>query len=214
MNKHTQELAEQAGFAFWENESWGPGPGHIDWAGQYDNEFDKFVELMQKEQKTVNTKPLTEALKTWVVTTEEDPNSGDVILPLPEELLNQLNWTEDNDIEFKTNLDGSFTLSKKQQETELVLVDTIITHRVRYMVEVPKGNQEYALNTVMAENAKEFSQECLGEQISSHRVISEEEALALCDKENEYCSVWTTELKKNNFFTSLALEEQNTNYCD
>lgn len=211
MDKRTQELAEQAGFIFWKDEPWGPGRGHIDWSCNYDKEFDRFNELMKKEQNNMNTKPITEALKTWTVTTEEDLDTGDVLLPLPEEILVQNGWEEGDTLEFKDNLDGTFTLSKKKQETELVLVDTVSSYRVRYLVEVPKGKKEWALDTVTMEDAKEFSQEYLGEQIASHRVVTEAEALKILDEDNEYTASWPTELKKKNFFTSL--EDQNLN-CD
>jgi hypothetical protein len=46
MNSEIRKLAEQAGFVFWEDEAWGPGPDHIDWASNYDHEFDKFCELL------------------------------------------------------------------------------------------------------------------------------------------------------------------------
>ena len=46
MNPIIKELAEEAGFAFWEDEEWGPGPGHIDWGGDYDKEFQKYSELL------------------------------------------------------------------------------------------------------------------------------------------------------------------------
>ena len=46
MNKRIIELAEEAGFVFWQNESWGPGPGHIDWSAIYDKEFQKYTELL------------------------------------------------------------------------------------------------------------------------------------------------------------------------
>jgi len=98
------------------------------------------------------------------------------------------------------------TVVKDETETELVMVDTIMTYRVRYAVEVPKGKTEWALDTVTMEAAKEFSQEYLGEQIVGHRVVSEVEAISMLDKENEYSSSWPIELKKKNFFTSL--EEQ------
>lgn len=208
MDKRTQELAEQAGFVFWGEEEWGPGPGNIDWSCDYNAEFEKFAELMRQEKNKINSEPLTKALKSWVVTTQEDPDTGDVILPLPVELLEQMPWTEGDTLEFRDNRDGSFTLSKKQ-ETELVLVDTVLTYRLRYMVEVPKGKAAWALDTVSMEDAKEFSQKCLGEQIVSHRVLTEEEAIALCDVDNEYCSKWTTDMKKKNFFTSR--EDQNPN---
>lgn len=45
MNKNIKELAEEAGFVFWGDEKWGPGPGLIDWSCDYKNEFDKFTDL-------------------------------------------------------------------------------------------------------------------------------------------------------------------------
>jgi hypothetical protein len=49
VNKKTIELAKQAGFLFWEDESWGPGSEHIDWATEYDKELEKLVELVVQE---------------------------------------------------------------------------------------------------------------------------------------------------------------------
>ena len=49
MNNKIQQLAEKAGFIFWENESWGPGPGNIDWGGDYTAEFQEFVRLLVDE---------------------------------------------------------------------------------------------------------------------------------------------------------------------
>ena len=49
MNKRINELAEQAGFVFWSDESWGPGEGNIDWACDYTQEFKKFAELIVRE---------------------------------------------------------------------------------------------------------------------------------------------------------------------
>ena len=46
MNKTIQELVEAAGFMMWNDESWGPGPGHIDWSAVYDQEFEQFLKLL------------------------------------------------------------------------------------------------------------------------------------------------------------------------
>lgn len=89
---------------------------------------------------------------------------------------------------------------------KLVLVECIAQHRMRYLVEAPDDHPEYALDTVTCEEAKEFSQSYLGEVIVSHRVVSEDEALAICDVDNDYLKSWTTEQKKNAFFTTM--EEQ------
>lgn len=73
--------------------------------------------------------------------------------------------------------------------------------RMRYMVEVPAGKSEWALDTVTLHEAKEFSQKHLDETIVSHRVISNSEALSLCDNDNDYVKDWTAEKKLETFFT-------------
>ena len=102
-----------------------------------------------------------------------------------------------------------------KEETQLVLVECVSTFRQRYMVEVPVGTDDYgndktlwALDTVTMQEAKEFSQEFLGEQIVSHRVVTYDEALSLCDKDNDYTVSWDTETKVKNFFTTLADQEK------
>ena len=91
---------------------------------------------------------------------------------------------------------------------QLVLVETVSMFRMRYVVEVPVGIDDYgndktlwALDTVVMEDAKEFSQKHLDETIVSHRVVSMDEALALCDEDNDYTASWPTEKKIETFFT-------------
>ena len=48
MNERIKELAEQAGFVLWQNESWRP-VDVIDWSCRYDDELKKFAELIVKE---------------------------------------------------------------------------------------------------------------------------------------------------------------------
>jgi hypothetical protein len=81
------------------------------------------------------------------------------------------------------------------------MVDTVLTYRMRYCVEAPADHPEYALDDVTCETAKEFSQLYIGEQIMSHRVVSQEEALRMCDEDNSYLSSWTDEQKINSLFT-------------
>ena len=82
-----------------------------------------------------------------------------------------------------------------------VMVDTVFTYRMRYCVEAPADHPEYALDDVSMETSKEFSQLPLGEQIVSHRVVTEEEALAICDIDNDYCRNWADDQKIKAFFT-------------
>jgi hypothetical protein len=37
--------------------------------------------------------------------------------------------------------------------------------------------------------------------ITSHRVVTEDEAIALCDEDNDYTAGWTKEQKIKSFFT-------------
>jgi len=91
-----------------------------------------------------------------------------------------------------------------------VMVETISQYRMRYMVEAPDAHPEYALDTVTSEEAKEFSQLWLGETIVSHRVVTEEEALMICDEDNSYIKEWTAEHKKNSMFTTMAEQGYDT----
>ena len=49
MNDKIQKLANQAGFVFWSDEPYGPGPGNIDWGCDYSEEFKVFVGLLIQE---------------------------------------------------------------------------------------------------------------------------------------------------------------------
>lgn len=86
-------------------------------------------------------------------------------------------------------------------DKEFVLVETVESFRMRYVVPVPKGKAEWALDTVVMDEATEFSQQHIGEQIVSHRVISKEELLTLMDADNEYSAEWPEEQKMRAFVT-------------
>ena len=86
-------------------------------------------------------------------------------------------------------------------DTEYVLVETIETFRQRYVVPVPKGKADWALDTVSMDEGTEFSQQYLGETIVSHRTISFDEAIALSDEDNDYAVDWPVEQKVTAFFT-------------
>jgi len=95
----------------------------------------------------------------------------------------------------------------KGYDMQWILVDCISQYRMRYMVQVPDGQAHWALDTVALEEAKEFSQEWLGETVVSHRVITEDDAIKLFKEDNSYLSSWTDEKIKEGFFTSY--EEKN-----
>lgn len=145
--------------------------------------------------------------QSWTLDVKEDPDTGDAIIEFPTDLLEAAGWQEGDVLEWKELNNGAYQLTKKEK-TQWVLVETVSTFRHRYVVEVPVGTDDYgydkkewALDTVTMNEAKEFSQYHLGEQIVSHRVVTQKEALALCDEDNDYTKTWNEETKLNTFFT-------------
>ena len=49
MNKRIEELAKEAGFCFWTNESWKPEGATIDWSCNYDDQLQRFAQLVLKD---------------------------------------------------------------------------------------------------------------------------------------------------------------------
>ena len=58
------------------------------------------------------TKPKQEQV-TWEVITQEDPTTGDLMLPLPNELLARMGWQEGDTLDWQTDANGRWIISKK-----------------------------------------------------------------------------------------------------
>jgi hypothetical protein len=98
-------------------------------------------------------------------------------------------------------------------KTEIVLVDCISTFHMRYAVEVPVGKSEYALDTIVCGEAKEFSQKHIDENVVTHRVISEQELIHLYKEDDNYPVTWTDEEIVNYVLTKWK-EDDDTEYFD
>ena len=53
--------------------------------------------------------------KRWIVTVEEDPDTGDLILPFPEGLLDSMGWKEGDVINWREE-NGSWILTRKSND--------------------------------------------------------------------------------------------------
>ena len=81
-----------------------------------------------------------------------------------------------------------------------VLVDAISMFRQRYAIAVPdelsdETAKEWASDTVVCEDAEEFSQLHLDETISSTRILSKEDLLEQFDEDNDYLRHWSDDQK-------------------
>jgi|TARA_B110000503_G_scaffold5510_1_gene7616 hypothetical protein len=53
------------------------------------------------------------AQRTWTIKLEEDPDTGDLVLPFPPDLLAQVGWDFGDTLIWDEGKDGTFILSKK-----------------------------------------------------------------------------------------------------
>jgi hypothetical protein len=116
------------------------------------------------------------------VTVEQDEN-GDLILPLPEELLKEVGWKTDDVLTWTDNEDGTYTLSKRETAVEYVLVEAVRLQRIQYIEAVPVGKSEYALDSVALGECFEFSNKEIATNVVSHRTLTAEQAIALVKAE-------------------------------
>jgi AbrB family looped-hinge helix DNA binding protein len=49
----------------------------------------------------------------YEVITQEDPETGDVILPIPEPILKQMGWKEGDELDISVDADGKLFIKKK-----------------------------------------------------------------------------------------------------
>jgi bifunctional DNA-binding transcriptional regulator/antitoxin component of YhaV-PrlF toxin-antitoxin module len=55
-------------------------------------------------------------MKSWTLTIEQDPETGDLVLPFTPEILDELGWKEGDVLDWVDNKDGSWSLVKKKQK--------------------------------------------------------------------------------------------------
>ena len=54
--------------------------------------------------------------KSWTLTIEQDPETGDLVLPFTPEILDELGWKEGDVLDWVDNKDGSWSLVKKKSK--------------------------------------------------------------------------------------------------
>ena len=135
--------------------------------------------------------------KTYTAYVDYDEATGDYVVPLPEDMCAELGWKTDDTLNWEVK-DGAIYLSKKEPK-KYFLVECVSTFRMRYVVETKEA--EWAGDTVVMQEAKEFSQKHIGEDIVSIREVTEQEIVDICDVDNDYVKAWTKEQKFKSFVT-------------
>lgn len=131
--------------------------------------------------------------KSWTLDVKVDPDTGDHYIELNDEILAGSGFRIGDTLEWRDQGDGSWILAKKEKEMKTYLVETVSMFRHRYAIRAE--SLEHAYDTVVCNEAEEFSQKHIDENIVSGRELSEEEYLKMFDEDNEYLKDGVTESK-------------------
>jgi hypothetical protein len=52
----------------------------------------------------------------WTITLEEDPETGELILPFPPDFLEQVGWKEGDTLVWKDEGNGAWSMTKKESD--------------------------------------------------------------------------------------------------
>ena len=58
---------------------------------------------------------MTDTKKTWTVIIEEDVETGDVILPFPQEMLDEVGWNPGDNLKWVDRGDGTWEIRKIEE---------------------------------------------------------------------------------------------------
>lgn len=58
---------------------------------------------------------MTESKKTWTVIIEEDAETGDAILPFPQEMLDEVGWMPGDNLKWVDREDGTWEIRKIEE---------------------------------------------------------------------------------------------------
>jgi hypothetical protein len=84
--------------------------------------------------------------KHWTVTVEEDPATGDLILPFPPDMLAQVGWDFGDTLIWDQHEDGSFVLHKKMTQDQL----DYDLRTTDWILEKVRNRDDYAQNIYAA----------------------------------------------------------------
>jgi len=68
------------------------------------------------KQKTLNSEMEQKVTQMWTVKVEQDPDTGELVLPLPADLLSQMGWIEGTDLFWEETDGKNLILTAKKPE--------------------------------------------------------------------------------------------------
>jgi len=68
------------------------------------------------EEKTLSSETEQKVTQMWTVKVEQDPETGELVLPLPADLLSQMGWIEGTDLFWEETEGKNLILTDKKPE--------------------------------------------------------------------------------------------------
>lgn len=62
----------------------------------------------------------TNATTNWIVEIEEDPKTGELLLPFPPDLLSQMGWTEGTELWWDVQDNGQVIIREKKEKDDSI----------------------------------------------------------------------------------------------
>ena len=93
----------------------------------------------------------------------------------------------------------------KKKKKEYVMVETLLTYRLRYVVEKDPGNYAKAINSIKSGDAMEFDQKPLDEIVLSVNPIAKKDAIKEFRKSNPSFAQWSDKMIEKNHCKTLKI---------
>ena len=169
---------------------------------------------MMQESSSLKNQELT--LKNWTIELQDDPETGDLILPFPEDMLEETGWKEGDVLDWKDNQNGSWSLTKRvynsnMNNKEKEILDITQEECAEVIVAISKISR-FGLDNIKPgkplTNRQHLAEE-LGDLQAMidlcivHNIVDEEEVLVAADNKIAKLKKWS------NIFKSGDEHEQN-----
>ena len=137
----------------------------------------------------------------WIRDVKHNPDTDEHYIELNDEILEGSGFKIGDSLKWTDNKDGSYTLAKAPDDTDIYVVNTISSFNIRYAVRAKsyQDAMDYVSHKIESDglNITELHQQHQGEIVRDAKKISKKEYLKRFDELNDYLKGWTKEQKLN-----------------
>lgn len=123
---------------------------------------------------------------------KHNEDTNEYYIELPEEALEKSGFKFGDRLKWTDNGDGSWSLTKMEDDLKYYVVDVLSSFRNRFVVKARSLDHAFDEVTCRSDDPEfaEFSQKHIGCEIIDGIEVSEEELLAIHKRDNDYLASW------------------------